>query len=145
MNPTTTLESKVAQFKNIARNALRMNLISNRLTKISALENEIQNTLKTIENYNHNVLVESYEIEHSDKLHPNYQSKITQKQKNITENTKIINSYQENIKYLNSLITKEKEGISKIESEETKVSLEELNTLVEKLILQDAKNQTSTQ
>jgi len=57
------------------------------------------------------------------------------------EYTPMIENRNKAILDLEKEIANQKLGITKIETGETKVCLEELNDLVEKLVIEDAKNQ----
>ena len=140
MENTTTnvLANKVNNFKVIARNALRMNLISPRLSKIADYENQSADINKDINTTNHTLLVEKYEISKLDTAHPNYAERLADKEARIKTLTKSIEFYNKNIEEINKLIVEQNKKITAIEIGETKVSLDNLNDLVEKMIKQDA-------
>jgi peptidoglycan hydrolase CwlO-like protein len=138
-----TLASKVAKFKVIARDALRMNLINPRLTRIANEENRISNINKDIKNTNHALLVEKYEISKMDSDHPNHANRLAGKEARIKTLTEAIESYNKNIEEFNKSIVEQNKEITAIESGETKVSLDDLNDLTNKLIKQDALNQVT--
>lgn len=136
-----TLEQKVANYKVVARDALRMELISPRLSKITAIENEIKSVNECKANYEHEVLVQSYEISKLDKDHPDYEATKKNKEEIVVDCTASIKEHSDRVIDLEKEIAEQKEGIAKIESGETKVCLEDLNALVAQMIEQDALNQ----
>jgi hypothetical protein len=147
MNPETKavagLEAKVANFKLIARNALRMELISPRLSKITALENDVKELNDCVKAHEHAVLVETYEIGKMDKEHPDYTEDKKYKEEAVKSFTESIEETKKDIVEVEKLVAEQKEGIAKIESGETLVSLERLNEMVEALVKQDALNQVT--
>ena|ERR1035437_3680040 len=141
MNPTGPLETKIAAFKVIARDALRMKLISPRLSAISAIQNVITEYQKEITANDHNLVVLNYEISKLDQDHPDYaifSKNKTDQVNGITEDTVEINKEIVNVQ---KQIDEEKLGIAKIESGETKVSLEDLNDLVNQMTRENAYSQ----
>lgn len=138
-----TLASKVAKFKVIARDALRMELINPRLSRIAELENRITNINEDIKNTNHALLVEKYEISKMDSDHPNHAERLAGKETRIKTLTESIEFSNKNIEEINKSIVEQNKGITAIETGETKVSLDCLNDLTDKLIKQDALNQVT--
>jgi len=143
-NANPTLSAKVEKFKLIARDSLRMQLIAPRLTRIAALESEKAEVQKTLATLAHDLKVATYEVSKLDEKHPNFEKTKAAKDETI----KFINEKVEaQTKYLAEVvekaITEQKEGITKIENGETKVSLDCLNDLVSTMIRQDALNQVS--
>lgn len=139
-----SLEQKITSYKIIARDTLRMNLISPRLSTITSLENDIKTNDEHIAEIDHNIKVETYEISKLDTDHPNYDKKKVHKEEKIKSLTESKDSITKANTEINKEITKQKEAIAKIESGETKVSLEDLNCLVEKMTKQDAINQVQS-
>ena len=145
MSPNTpTLETRVASFKLIAREALRMKLISPRLTRIAGLEGEVARANEQKNDNAHEIKVEEYEISKLDVEHPNYAKKLAKKEETLKGLTERVKCFDENLAELDKEINHQKEAISKIESGETKVCLDELNYLVEEMIKKDALNQVPT-
>jgi hypothetical protein len=137
MNTSNVLTTKVEAFKLIARESLRMNLISPRLSRISSLEADIEFVNKQKDELAHSIKVEEYEISILDTDHPNYDKKLAKKEatlKDLNEDK----GFDAQIEEFEKAITAQKEGIAKIESGETKVSSDELNDLVDSMIKQDA-------
>ena len=145
MKNTQTLEEKVAAFKLIARNSLRMNLVSGRLSKVGRLEEELAILAKRKESLDHEVKVENYEISVLDANHPNYDKRKTAKEENVKEYTDSLTDLAKEVEAVEKRITEQKEAIAKIESGETKVCLEDLNDLVASMVRQDALNQVSAE
>lgn len=137
-NTTNVLANKVSNFKDIARDALRMTLISPRLSRIADYDNQIADINKDINTTNHTLLVEKYEISKLDTEHPNYTERLVSKEARVKTLTESIEFYNKNIEDVNKLIAEQNKGIVAIETGETKVSLEDLNDLVDKMIKQDA-------
>jgi predicted nucleic acid-binding Zn-ribbon protein len=135
------LRTRVSELKLIARNALRMELISPRLTKISDLEKELQATIECKENIEHLILVKEYEITKMDKEHPNYEKDKEYKEENIKYLKTEIENHEKALEEINEEIKKQNEAISKIETGETLVSLNSLNNVTRLLIEKDALNQ----
>jgi hypothetical protein len=140
-NNVAVLTSKVENFKVIARNALRMELISPRLSRVTDYENNINDLKESIKVADHNIVVEDYEIITLDSNHPNYKDRKEAKEARI----KVLNEekefYNKEIVELEKAIADQKVSILKIETGETKVSLDSLNDLVNKMIKQDAYKQ----
>ena len=135
---TTVLSDKVAAFKLIARDALRMNLIVPRLSNISNLEGDVKSVNESIASHQKTVDVETYEISKLDADHPNYEAKKKVKEDKIKDLTEVIANYNKEIVELNKAIQEQKDGIAKIEAGEVKVSLSDLNELVATMIRQSA-------
>lgn len=135
---TQVLQEKVTEFKLIARNSLRMELINPRLTRIGQLETSIKDVEKEVENQKHDKLVTEYERTKLDKEHPDYEKKDKHKEehlKHITENLENLKKEKEG--YLKQ-IEEQTEGITKIESGETLVSQDALDNLVNQMVEQTA-------
>lgn len=139
----TILTEQVEKLKLIARNSLRMELISPRLTKISETESTIILLQKQINDANHIIKVENYEISKLDTEHPDYLDKKTTKEEKIEFQTNNTKFYTEIIIEKQKEIEDQQQNISKIETGETKVSQERLNDIVKLLILESSKNQLS--
>lgn len=139
-----TLSVKVAAFKLIARDALRMNLITPRLSRISGLENDIKELNDQKTKVEHFIVVENYELSKLDTAHPDYADNKKSKEESVKILTEESAAITKHIEDTNKVMTEEKDGIAKIESGETKVSLDALNEMVERLVKQDALNQVAT-
>ncbi|MFA7301783.1 MAG: hypothetical protein WC069_05755 [Candidatus Shapirobacteria bacterium] len=137
----TPLADKVATFKLIARNALRLKLISPRLAKISRLETDIATLVKSGKEVEKFISVEEYEISKLDTEHPNYETKKAIKEAEIKDLKVTLEDYAKEVEVINKAIVEQRDGIIKIETGETKVSLDALNELVDVLINEDAKAQ----
>lgn len=138
------LTVKVEAFKLIARNALRMNLISPRLSTIADITATIDEINKQKARLEHSMKVLNYEVSKLDSEHPDFEKIKEGKEVRIKELAERGTNLDKEVENLNKLIAEQKEGILKIESGETKVSLSELNNLVEELINEDARNQVKT-
>jgi hypothetical protein len=141
--PTNTLQVRVEALKIIARNALRMNLISPRLSETARKQSQIDEVNKYVNDLNHQVKVQTYEISKLDIDHPDYADKKANKEKKITEINTTIKEQNELVTNLQKDIEEQNKAIAMIESGETKVSLEDLNTLVERLVREDAFKQVN--
>jgi peptidoglycan hydrolase CwlO-like protein len=141
MSPETTLEAKVTKFKLIARDALRMKLISPRLSTIAGLETDMKELEDCQKTNEHKIVVENYEIGKMDKDHPDYAEDLKDKQDEAKYAQERVDELLKDIAEVQKAITEQKDGIAKIESGETKVCLEDLNELVDKLVREDAYNQ----
>ena len=141
MNPTGPLETKIAAFKVIARDALRMKLISPRLSTISGYQSTITEYQKEIAANDHLIIVLNYEISKLDTNHPDYA--VFQKIKTDKVNARTNESIEINKDIVNvqKQIDEQNASIAKIESGETKVSLEDLNELVDKMVRENAYSQ----
>jgi hypothetical protein len=137
----TVLTTKVENFKLIARNALRMNLINPRLTKIASYNSMIEGLNKTKNEVNHKIDVKTYEMSKLDTEHPDYADKKKVYEDAILDSQEYAKVLDNEIEEVNTVIKEQQEGINKIETGETKVSLEDLNNLVSDLIKEDARNQ----
>ncbi len=142
-NSKLTLSEKVAKFKLIARESLRMGLISARLSKVATLEENLASLAKQKTEVEHDVKVETYELSKLDANHPNYEKNKTAKEETVKSLNKELEDLAKQTEDTNKLVTEQKEAITKIESGETKVSLEALNDLVDEMVRKDALNQVS--
>ena len=143
-NTSGVLEATVAKFKLIARDTLRMNLISARLSTVASLEGEVKATTDCKTRIEHRVKVAQYELSKLDKEHPDFELNKTEYEALLKGLTVDLEEHTKEIERLTKLITEQKEGIAKIESGETKVSLDELNALVEKLTREYAYSKVKT-
>ena len=134
----TTLESKVADYKLIARQTLRMELISPRLTKIAELESEKKGYEDEVNNYNHRVVVEKYEKSVADKDQPDFKENQEQSDDSLAWLAKEIELANTGVTETQKAIDEQKKSLTAIETGETKVCLDRLNQLVDQMIEQDA-------
>ena len=139
----TTLKEKVANYKLLAREALRMDLITPRLSKISDLEAKVVSVTACKAEYEHDIVVTNYEISKLDTDHPDYTKTKEGMEAEVKELTEEIKKHDEVLVEIAKEIADQKDGIAKIESGEVKVSLEALNDLVAKMTEQDALNAAS--
>lgn len=139
-----SLTEKVAAYKLIARESLRMALISPRLSRISSYEEDLASKAEIKKELEHEIAVINYETLKLDTEHPNYEKNKTRKDESLKSYTESLENLDKNVEEVNKLITEQKEAIAKIESGETKVSKDALNDLVEAMISKDALNQVST-
>ena len=137
----SVLTDKVNAFKIIARNALRMELISPRLTKIAGLEADLEDNAKTVKETNHDITVENYEIGVLDQNHPDYEKTKADKEATVKEDQAELVELATEATEINKEIAEQKAAIQKIESGETKVSLDRLNETVEKLVTSYAREE----
>jgi chromosome segregation ATPase len=137
------LTEKVAKYKLIARDSLRMALISPRLSRIAGLEDTLASLAKTKTEVDHEILVENYEISKLDTNHPNYEKTKTRKEETVKNFTSELESLAKQVEEVNKSITEQKEAITKIENGETKVSLDALNDLVDEMLRNDAVTKVS--
>ena len=135
-----TLKEKVANYKLLAREALRMELITPRLSKIANLEVSVKSVEECKANLEHEILVENYEISKLDTEHPDYKDFKAEKEEAVKSYTEEVAVHVKGLEELAKEIADQKDGIAKIESGEVKVSLDALNDLVSKMIEQDALN-----
>ena len=136
------LTPQIDKIKLIARDALRMELISPRLTKISVLEAAIKEAKEYQELVKKDIEVIEYEFTKEDTNHPRYNEKDSTENKEIRIKNKneMLEEYSALIKGYEEKIENQREGIRKIEAGKTLVSSAELSDLVEILIEQDSKN-----
>lgn len=146
-NQTNVLIEKVKALKLIARNALRMELISPILAEIGRLEKEIKTINEHAADQEKRAAIATYKIARLERLdadHPDFNN-LKKEQEEKFENTK--KAYQNLInekELYTKRIEEEKTAIAKIETGETLVNAEDLANMVNKLILQDAKNTIAT-
>jgi hypothetical protein len=140
MSNTKKLAEKVADYKLVARESLRMELITPRLSKIANIEVTVAATQKCKEEIEHEILVENYEISKLDTDHPDYLLFKEEKEAAVKDYTAEVESHVKALETLAKDIADQKEAIAKIESGEVKVSMDALNDLVSKMIEQDALN-----
>lgn len=138
MQNNTTLESKVAGYKLIARESLRMELISPRLSAIANLESDVKDVQDEIASYSHRIDVVTYENSKLDQNHPDFAKHLKDGEETLVYYADEIKDLNESIVELQKEIDEQKKGITAIESGETKVSLDRLNALVDSMIEQDA-------
>lgn len=146
LNAPVVLTEKVKALKLIARDALRMELISPRLATISHLEKDIKANQEDEKAMQKRIDIAYYKITRLTRLdseHPDLENLKKNQENNIDEDKKVIESIKKETETLNKLIVNEKEAIAKIETGETLVSADDLAATVDKLILQEAKNAIS--
>lgn len=137
--PNASLSTKVTNFKLIARDALRMKLIVPRQSKIACLEGQVKDLNEQKALLEHEILVATYELSKMDVNHPDYAANKKSAEENLAELKE--SNFDDSFKSLAEQLKEQADGIAKIESGETKVSLDDLNCLVADLIKQDALNQ----
>lgn len=134
----TVLSAKVAQFKLDAREALRMELISPRLARVSSYEDKIKNIVEAKEAHDHDIVVETYEISALDKNHPDYADTLEEREEDLESLKESLPQFAEDIKEVEKLIEEQKEAIQDIEHGKTLVSACALKELVNGMIERDA-------
>ena len=139
----SNLATKVAQFKLIARDALRMRLISPRLANVSAYEKQVKQTVADKAEYQAALDVQKYEISTMDVNHPNFANDKKFKEEYLAEKTKKLEVFDQQVEELNKKIAEQNEGIQNIESGKTLVSKDDLNFLVSQMCEQYAMNQVA--
>lgn len=140
----STLAEKVAAFKLIARNSLRMGLISPRLTRVSTYEDTLASLAESKKEVEFDLSVKNYEISKLDTGHPRYEKTKTSKEETVKYLNERLESITKQVEETNKLITEQKEAVTKIESGETKVSKDELNDLVDEMVRADAVSQVGS-
>lgn len=142
---TKNYNTIVATAKLSARDVLRAELISARQTKISNLETERENLTKEANDYlarlKKDIARNAYKLSKLEDANPDAEDikkycKTDDEfsNKEIERTTKQL---AEETEAINKMITEQKEGIAKIESGETKVSLARLNEIANNFV-QDA-------
>lgn len=143
VNAPTVLTEKTKTIKLIARDALRMELISPRLAEIGRLENEIKHIQEFIKEEQKRFAIANYKIARLNRLdadHPDFDNLKKNQEETAKNATTAIENLNKEIEAINKEIIAEKEGIAYIETGETKVSITRLAEMVDTLITQDAKN-----
>ena len=143
LNAPVVLTEKVKALKLIAREALRMELISPRLAEIGRLEKEIAEANDETKILQKGIDIANYKVARLSRLdadHPDFENLKKFQEEIAIDYLKDIETLNKRIENLNKEILTQKEAIAKIETGETLVSAEDLANLVDKLILQDAKN-----
>lgn len=131
---------KVAKFKLIARDALRMDLIKARQTKVSNLDTKIKDTTDCKAEYELDLAAVKYDITKLDTAHPKFDSMKKDLEEDVVSITEAITNHVDTLKDLDEAMKEQTDAIAKIESGETKVDLDSLNNLVSEMIKQDALN-----
>ena len=140
----SNLKEKVAAYKLIARDALRAKLISPRLTRITGYENDIVDINAEKTKVEHKIEVLNYEISVLDKNHPDYAKTLKDDQDYVKTVVDSLPAYDKQVEEVTAKIKDQNDAIDKITSGETKVSLDELNDLVNDMVKKDALNQVAT-
>lgn len=120
----------VSSVKEIARDVLRMELISARQSTIYGHESDIKDVNEQIAAYNKDIARSEYRISKIEDANPDKESLLKLETAVIDATKKDIARAEELIKSINEAIAKENEGIAKIVSGETKVSKDALADLV---------------
>lgn len=143
LNAPVVLTEKVKALKLIAREALRMELISPRLAEIGRLEKEIAEANDETKILQKGIDITNYKVARLSRLdadHPDFENLKKFQEDRAIDYIKDIETLNKRIENLNKGILTQKEAIAKIETGETLINAEDLANLVNKLILQDAKN-----
>ena len=137
------LQKKVEAFKLIARDALRADLISPRLTRVTGYENDIVEINASKARVEHKVEVLTYEISVLDKNHPDYAETLKADQDYLKTVTDSLPAFDKQVEEVTAKIKEQNDAIAKIVSGETKVCLDSLNALVDEMVRKDALNQVA--
>lgn len=132
-----TLSERVARFKIIARDSLRANLISARASKIANLEASLKDYDEQKTKVELDETVEKYEISKMDTEHPLYEKRKKAREDHLPYFTERLETITKNVEAVNKSLTEQKEAVAKIESGETKVSIDALNDLVNEMVRAD--------
>lgn len=138
------IQTVVAKVKVVARDVLRGQLISVRMSKISSLNAEIKTIQGYIDDQNKEIARSKYALSKIDPANPDAADLTKQANDAITEATTAIKDFTEEIAAVQKTIDEQNAGIAKIESGETKVSLDEMAVLVDQFLVNRGKTQTST-
>lgn len=136
----TNYTKVVAAVKDIARDNLRMGLISKRQTKINTLNAKIADFNADIDAENKIIAQANYDLSIVDDKNPSAADIKTELKDSIKDANEVIKSIKEAIEDVKKEIAEQEAGIKKIESGETKVSLDELNALTDVLMLSITKD-----
>lgn len=143
LNAPVVLTEKVKNLKLIARNALRMELISPILAEINRLERGVKEIDGYIATELKKVAVAEYKITRLERLdaeHPDFDNLKKTQEENIEYFKKNLENLTKETEMYTKRIEDERTAITKIETGETLVSTNRLEEIVDRLILQDAKN-----
>ena len=153
----TNYKKTIATIKVIARDNLRMGLIARRTTRISNMNLEKTTLVKGLEAYTKRAEEITKDIARNDYAFSKIEDAnpdATELRKTLTDSTKLLNEMlaentkdaaqakidvDQSCKNLDEAIKEQNDKIALIEKGETKVSLDELNTLTNELLLKVAK------
>jgi len=139
----TPLKDKVTELKLVARDSLRMELISNRLTKIADLKSQMKYSDEHTDRLNKELKTHEYELETLDSKHPKYEDRKEHHKYEIEFFKETLEKEEKEKATIQEKLDKELEGVILIETGKTKVSLEHLNEYVSELIREQAKNRVN--
>ena len=137
----TTIVAKIEGYKLIARTAIREGLINARLTRLATAESSLEAYKEIIKGLEKQKTVIAYDLSKLDTDHPLFEDR-EKAAKESLENLEalIVDANKDLVAYVEA-VDEQKEGIAKIESGETKVSIDALNSLVSRMIEKSALDQ----
>lgn len=124
----------VDALKNIARDGLRMELVSKTQTKLAEVVSAIQEIKTTIMSFQKDIARANFAIDQLVEADPDFEEKKKEEGADIECLNKEIKNAEETIVELEKAKTEIEEKITKIEAGEIKVSLEKLNEMTSVLI-----------
>ena len=119
-------------------------MVNRRMVTISTAKLQKKTLEQNITKLEKGIEVIKYEVTKLDTEHPNFDKRKEKKEANLKNLTTLVEDKKKYITEVEKELTEQKEAIKKIETGETKVNLEDLNCLVEKMIKQDALNAVAT-
>jgi|ETNvirnome_2_300_1030623.scaffolds.fasta_scaffold01719_9 chromosome segregation ATPase len=137
------LTDQVTKFKIIARDSLRMILISTRLTTRSQIESIIKSIKEQITRTNKRIKVNTYELDKEDTNHPEFENTKKNYEASTKRYKKDIENYEKELKEEEKALEENEKGITAIEKGETKVNSEALAKLVADMATGHALDQIS--
>ena len=133
------VQTVVAKVKELARTALRGQLISARLAKIAGLNGEVTTVNGYIADQNKEIARANYALSMVDAANPDAADLTKEANDRVTAANASIKKFQDDLANLQKSIDEQNAGIAAIESGATKVSAEELACLVDKMLVAQAK------
>lgn len=130
----TNLNATVSTLREIARDGLRMDLISARRSKITSLNAEKDSLNRILADYKLDIATSNYEMAAVPTDHPRKADKVKEYTDAVEYVTKRVKETEEALTAVDARIKEQDEGISKLESGETKVSMELLESNTARLI-----------
>ncbi len=139
MDQNKPLNENVKDLKLIARDALRKNLISPILASISSLKASIVKRQEDVKEYKKDILRSNYRASKIEDANPDADDLRKEEVDCVKGSEEQIKNAEEGVKSLEKDIESAEGEIKDIESGKTKVSAEDLEAYVAKLVLEAAK------
>jgi chromosome segregation ATPase len=120
-------KATMQNIRNQARDIARLKAVSKKMAERANVRKDKDFALDLIKTTNHKIDIANYEISKLDKAHPDYDNLLADKNKYIDCQKEMVEHYTDHVVEYDEKLANIDADIAKIESGETKITIEHLN------------------